>query len=342
MNRNYKRLGIYAIYLISIFIAFFISINFTFKSVNDSVSSLVSYLVQGGYTYTVHYKDNDYYKDTTYQDGLSRDAVIPGKLIESIDINFDYHIHYSDTLVGDVVYTVESKLVVEDNLNKTITIEDTKTDNYKTKDFDLIVNTSIDYDYYKGLYNEYINTMGEAFKGKAYVYVELKVLNEIDYHSIDTKDSNTITAVIPLSEEKIQITKSTNIENNKKTLESYVDNKMLSNFYTITSVFMWIVSILLVFSFTLYYAKDEAQTSTFQKKLAKILREYDSIIVEVKRLPYLESYKVIETITFNELLDAQSALEMPINYKMEKGVAKFVIVKDDLAYVYYLKENKKV
>ena len=43
--------------------------------------------------------------------------------------------------------------------------------------------------------------MGEAFKGKAYVYVELKVLNEIDYHSIDTKDSNTITAVIPLSED---------------------------------------------------------------------------------------------------------------------------------------------
>ena len=41
-------------------------------------------------------------------------------------------------------------------------------------------------------------------------------------------------------------------------------------------------------------------------------------------------------------LDPAQRVIGEINYKMEKGVAKFVIVKDDLAYVYYLKENKKV
>lgn len=340
MERNYKRLGIYAIYLISIFVSFFISINFTFKSVNDSVESLVTYLVQGGFNYTVHYNDNEYYSDTKYNDNYT--GTIPGKLIKSIDIDYDYHIRYSDTLIGNIIYSVESKLVVQDNLNKTYNIESNQVDSYKSKDYDLNKSVSIDYEYYKNLYNEYIKSMGESYKGNAYIYVELKVLNEIDYHSINTKDSNTITAVIPISEEKIQITKSTNIENNKKTLESIKDNKMLSNFYTITSIFMWIVSVLLVFSFTLYYSKDINESSDINKKLSKILREYDSIIVEVKRLPHLDSYKVIETITFNELLDAQSALEMPINYKFENNTAKFVIVKDDLAYVYYLKENKKV
>ena len=340
MKRNYKKLGIYAIYLICIFISFFISINFSFRSINDTVNSIITYMVQGGYNYTVHYKDNDYYSDTKYNDSYKGN--IPGKLVKSIDIDYDYHINYSDTLVGNVVYSIESKLIVENNLNKSYSIESNLIDSYKYNKYDLEKSVTIDYDYYKNLYNDYINELGDTYKGKAYVYVELKVLNEIDYHSIKNNDSNNITVIIPLSDDQIQITKSTNIMSVKKTLESVVDNKILNNFFTITSIFMWIVSVLLVFSFTLYYSKDINESSDFNKKLSKILREYDSIIVEVKRLPHLDSYKVYETITFNELLDAQSALEMPINYKLEKGIAKFVIVKDDLAYVYYLKENKKV
>ena len=49
MKRNYKKLGIYAIYLICIFISFFISINFSFRSINDTVNSVITYMVQGGY-----------------------------------------------------------------------------------------------------------------------------------------------------------------------------------------------------------------------------------------------------------------------------------------------------
>lgn len=340
MNRDYKRLFIYAIYLISIFISFFISINFTFKSAKDSVESLVSYMVQGGYNYVVHYDDNEYYTDTQYND--SNTTRIPGKLLKSIDINYDYHINYSDTLVGNVVYSIESKLVVENNLNKTYSIEENKIDNYKTKEYDLNKSINIDYNYYKSLYNDYIKELGDSYKGDAYIYVEFKALNEIDYHSMKSSDDALITAIIPLSDDLIQITKDTNINKDTKTIKIIKDNRVLSNFYTVTSIFMWIVSILLVFSFTLYHSKDLNETSEFTKKLSRILREYDSIIVEVKRLPHLESYNVIETITFNELLDAQNALEMPINYKYEKGIAKFVVIKDDLAYVYYLKENKKV
>ena len=340
MIKDYKKIGIYAIYLISIFISFFISINFTFKSAKTSVESLVTYMVQGGYNYNVHYKDNEYYNDTQYSD--SNTTKVPGKLLKSIDINYDYHINYSDVLVGNVIYSIESKLVVENKLNKTYSIEENKIDNYKSKEYNLNETVTIDYDYYKNLYNDYINELGDSYKGNAYIYVELKALNEIDYHSIKSNDASSITAIIPISDDLIQISKSTNINKEIKTLESIKDNKILSNFYTITSIFMWIVSILLVFSFTLYHSKDLNESSDLTRKLSKILREYDSIIVEVKRLPHLDSYKVIETITFNELLDAQSALEMPINYKFENNTAKFVIVKDDLAYVYYLKENKKV
>ena len=41
-------------------------------------------------------------------------------------------------------------------------------------------------------------------------------------------------------------------------------------------------------------------------------------------------------------LDQLSNQMKDCKHKFENNTAKFVIVKDDLAYVYYLKENKKV
>lgn len=335
-----KKNIIYVFYFLIIFISIFISTLFTFKNVNNKVKSSINYLTQGGFNYTVEYQDNNFYTNETYNDSSKKE--LPGKLIDKINVNFDYHLNYSDSVKSDIVYSVNTRLVVENKYNKSYPIETNQIDDFQGKSYDLNYIAEIDYKHYKEIYNEYINEMGEAYQGNAYLSIEFTILNKMNYHDLDSKDSNIIKAIIPISEELITILKNSDISTNKKLIERVNDNSALNNFYSITSIFMWIISLLLILSFSLYHSKTLEDSSPFRKRVSKILREYDSIIVEVKRLPALDSYTVIETTTFSELLDAQSSLEMPINYKLEKTIAKFVIVKDDLAYVYYLKENKKV
>ena len=54
------------------------------------------------------------------------------------------------------------------------------------------------------------------------------------------------------------------------------------------------------------------------------------------------TYEVIEVSSFSELKDAAMNVNMPINFKEERRVAKFVVIKDNIAWIYYLKENEKV
>ena len=338
--KNKKRIIIYIFYFIIIFISIFISTLFTFKNVHNKVKSSIEYLTQGGFNYTVEYKDNNFYSNETYND--SSKVELPGKLINKINVNFDYHLNFSDAVKSDIIYSVNTRLVVEDKLNKSYPIETNQIDDFQGKSYDLNYIAEIDYSHYKEIYNEYINEMGEAYSGKAYLLIEFTILNKVTYQELDSKDSNIIKAIIPISEDLISITKNSDINTNKKYIEKVRDNSALNNYYSISSLFMWIISLLLIFSFSLYHSKSLEEGSPFKRKVSKILREYDSIIVEVKRLPNLEDLTVIETTTFSELLDAQSSLEMPINYKLEKNIAKFVIVKDNLAYCYYIKENKKV
>ena len=53
-------------------------------------------------------------------------------------------------------------------------------------------------------------------------------------------------------------------------------------------------------------------------ELDKILKNYDSIIANIKNLPDISSYKTIEVDKFEELLDVYNEVRMPINYYQEK------------------------
>ena len=70
------------------------------------------------------------------------------------------------------------------------------------------------------------------------------------------------------------------------------------------------------------------------------LKDYDRIIVNTKSLPRFGDTNVIDCYDFNELLDAQETLELPINYyeivKNQKCV--FFIKSGKDIYKYTLKE----
>lgn len=97
-----------------------------------------------------------------------------------------------------------------------------------------------------------------------------------------------------------------------------------------------ITSLLLVFT----YRRDLKSVSLYERTLKKILSTYDSIIVNVEKLPSLSDLSVVDVTSFEELVDAQGEVRLPINFKEDKKkrIAKFVLVRNNLAWVYTLKE----
>ena len=80
----------------------------------------------------------------------------------------------------------------------------------------------------------------------------------------------------------------------------------------------------------------------YDKKLAKILRNYDDIIVNTKSMIDKKKYKVVVIDDFKEMLNLSRELLFPIMcYESpKKKETKFYIVKDGLLYIYTLSEKK--
>jgi hypothetical protein len=81
-------------------------------------------------------------------------------------------------------------------------------------------------------------------------------------------------------------------------------------------------------------------TSMYQRKLNKILREYDKYIV-ISRGDYDidDSKRLIKVTSFGELLDARNTLEKPIVYvKVNNVKSEFYVEDSESIYKYTLKE----
>lgn len=333
----FKKYAPYILYGIGIIITLVISIYVNSSESNNVISSVTS-MNQGGYDYKVYYKENPYYKEPFY-DKTSKEF-IAGSLVDKIDITFDYHLTFSDIVSNSISYYFETSLNVENKLDDIKTGEKEEEKIISNKN-DLTKTISIDYNYYKDLYNNYINDLGTSYEGNAIIKVYFKVNSKVDYQSIDNLDNNTFQElIIPITSDPFEIKYATNISNKEKTI-TIKKNGRESIYNTIISISMWGIALLLLTLASIRFNKEQDLSSPYKRKLSKILRNNDDLIVDVKRLPYLDSYEVIEVSSFSELKDAAMNVNMPINFKEERRVAKFVVIKDNIAWIYYLKENKK-
>ena len=77
-----KKIFIYVIYFILIFVSLFISTFMSFKNVTNKVESSIEFVTQGGYNYTVDYKENELFTKESLHDSSTKK--LPGKLINKI------------------------------------------------------------------------------------------------------------------------------------------------------------------------------------------------------------------------------------------------------------------
>lgn len=91
------------------------------------------------------------------------------------------------------------------------------------------------------------------------------------------------------------------------------------------------------------YIKEAPDDYTaFIKEKKRILKTYDSVIVEVETLPNIAGKNVIKVKTIDDLVDAQLELREPIYYKNDNDSCFFLLLHYNEACIYILRVNDSV
>ena len=77
--------------------------------------------------------------------------------------------------------------------------------------------------------------------------------------------------------------------------------------------------------------------SLFKGTISDILKTYDAILVEVENLPDISDKKLIQTISFKDMVNAEYEFRKPIYYIHNEYAYDFILFNKDDAYVFTVK-----
>ena len=98
--------------------------------------------------------------------------------------------------------------------------------------------------------------------------------------------------------------------------------------------------IILSVCLSIYMKESPDDYAVFIKEKRRILKTYDSVIVEVETLPNIAGKNIIKVKTFDDLVDAQLELREPIYYKNDNDSCFFLLLHYNEACVFILRINE--
>ena len=109
--------------------------------------------------------------------------------------------------------------------------------------------------------------------------------------------------------------------------------------YTYAIVSITTTVLLFVYLVTVFFEKKTPE-SVYNKLLRDLIKTYDSILVDVEKIPELDVKNVINVSSFEKLLDVQYELKKPIFYKMSINSCSFILLDSEIAYVFVLRVSE--
>lgn len=342
-TKSNKRIFLYVFYFILIVCSIVVAISFQKRQVND-ISQYSIDLVenQQPVSYKVFYKPNNFYTEPYIEQGKTYVA----QYIDVIDADIDYYANFSDIVSGKYEYDVKATLYVYEpgdetnnywTKNYTILENQTKKIN-SVKDYHVQQNLKIKFDDYLNDYNEYKSNTILSTDAKLVVRLILK--NNVEYDGKYPIEYNrNMELSIPLSDAQFKIVANNDIPGEMYTFTKKTENKKERKLLNMISITSWSLAGVLIISLILAYRSDVLKDSPYERKLKKILSTYDSIIVNADRMPFVSDLSVVFVTSFEELVDAQNEVRLPINYKADKlkRTATFILVRNNIAWVYQLR-----
>ncbi len=112
----------------------------------------------------------------------------------------------------------------------------------------------------------------------------------------------------------------------------------LTGFSIVFGTFFVILTICLA----IYLREEPDEFNAFIKTKKRILRTYDSVIVEVEDIPNIAGKNIIKVKSIEDLVDAQLELREPIYYKNDNDSCFFILLHFNEACIYVLRMNDSV
>ena len=321
--------------LIVIIVSFFIAGFFIFKAVTYSSNDAIIYDEKGTLDYEVCITDanNQYYSDNC----LDSDMEYLSDITERVPVTFDYDMVFNNSVSTKVSYYVVSKInIYREKQGKVLnTMEEVLVERTEHEVFGDETGFAIDVDLPFKKYKEYVNSYNSQYNVNS--YAELEVIFYVDNGNVIKKAS---AMTLPISTQTFSVDVF-EIDNTKQnlTLDSHSWAGINTSYGAVGIIFV-LFGVLGIIRLSSLVFKVMGTTSMYQRKLNKILREYDKYIV-ISRGDYEvdNSKRLIKVASFGELLDARNTLEKPIVYvKVNNVKSEFYVEDSESIYKYTLKE----
>ena len=199
-------------------------------------------------------------------------------------------------------------------------------------------------------YQTYLNSMQE-FQNKTSlklnsildidIYVDVIGTNPEDKKQVVSNE--VLNFQIPLSGETVTMTSNYEKQYHKSITEEIPIEKFRNKPLFIFSCLAFGCAIAVLAMAILEFIESSKEQFSYTKERNKILRKYDSIIVNARKIPSLKGKDIIEVTTIDELVDAEEELHIPIIYIeiVPGAVGWFIIANENQVWRYTLNGNRK-
>jgi len=328
------RVGLSILFILLLFVWACILI---LQAMNYGKTETISYSENSAISYKVCVSSVDYYPNTCLNEGLEYVTAITDKITTNFKYeadfsgNINYDLSYHVAIVTRIFDSANSKKVLYKDEELLVDKRPIKVNNKKA-----IVDEDVDIDYRK-INNFVLTRVNEYATYGVNSSASLEVVLYLDEPKETRKVSS---AVISLGKPTFGLIKNV-LSNSSKEIE--IENNHWNYYNIICAVvgsLLIIVALLILFRLTKLVLKVTSKKNEYQSTLARILRDYDRLIVVARNGFVTNRDKAITKVdSFEELLDARNTLNRPIIYsKINEVKSEFIVEDDDRIYKYVMKE----
>ena len=295
----------------------------------------LSYTEQSTVDFRVYLGENNFF-ETEY---LGKGMQYIASLINYVDIDFEYNFSANEEIDLEYTYHIEANVKVFERgrpnhiifERRERLLEDVLVREQNTGEFRIAENVRIDYKKYnnliKGFKTEF-NLLAESY---------LQVTLHVNVNSEEVNTANNMNITIPLAQKTINIERAyTEINSSGEggTVRTGV-NRMLRN----ASLIFAGLFVVMVINTNRFISRADVGKTPYQRRLEKILKNYDRVVVKLKKsISISENEEIIEVLDFEELLGMSDRLGKSILFMEtdEKEKGWFIIKNGTEIYRYVL------
>lgn len=314
---------------------------------NDE-KSIINLNSKRNLNYQVYLQENPYFTTPYLNSGGRYITSIVDYLKMQVDYSFQADQKFDYAYQYRVIATVSSNQTVENKKeqvwSKSYMIKTgsqvtlTNSDQFQIQD-EVIVPVAV----YKNAVAELEKNYVLALDSVIDVNVYVDIIGKKEGYSDQIISNEVLELKIPISEDTMNVTSNYDKDYSKNISEKIEVNTVQNKPLFIFSCLAFGFAVVVLAISALEFIKNSKEQFSYTRERNKILKKYDSIIVNAKSTPSLKDKEIIEVIAFDELVDAEEELHIPIIYVeiVPGAVGWFLIIHKNQVWRYILRGQIK-